>query len=111
MPYVNKFLVQILSPFMENLTFVNWDRFTCDEDELQVYGWIDRPQDSYKDFIVLSVSIKDQGISFITSSAEKDQKIKEIIMAAPTAGEAGPDLKCIRAEDHFDITNVIKLKK
>ena len=89
---------------MEKLILVSWDRFIVDEElgYLCVFGWIDRAKDAYKDFVVLGYN--DSGLLWWqTSSAERSAEIGTILGA--------PHMECQRAENNFNLSNVIKLKR
>jgi hypothetical protein len=94
---------QKLESILASLDFVMWDRYAGSLDsEIHIYGWIAR-NDSYKDFVVLTY--KDTQVeSFITSSEKYTEQIAKIL-GFENHG------KCIRAENDFDISNLIKLNK
>ena len=96
---------------LRKLDFVKWDRFVHAEDSglWQIYGWIDRKKDSYKDFVLLEYSIgftKKGYWDWITSSAEYDKKVAMIV-----DGSFNRAIKCQRVENNFKIKNSTKLKK
>lgn len=64
---------------------VTWDRFTGDDSDLIVYGWIDRPDDEYKDFMVLVFDLIDMSYWFTTSSAVYSQTFHDRINPNPAA--------------------------
>lgn len=83
--------------------FVRWDRCVPEPSRITFYGWIDRPQDSYKDFI--SLELEDGEWYFITSSVARHAQIFEIL------GISEEDTyPCKRIEHHFSVENAIKLK-
>ncbi len=90
------------------LSFVRWDRFVDDGDRLCVFGWIDRPQDAYKDFVVLVYLVANNGLQgfYITSSKGKTLEISECL-GIPTETH----MDCQRVEDTFDITNVCRVER
>lgn len=93
---------------MKALPFVKWDRYTDGGPIVYLYGWIDREQDAYKDFVVLEYYYSTADISFVTSSAKYSQEIAKRLF-----GEASDHEPCLRVEagfQEFEISNVIKLK-
>lgn len=87
---------------LKQFTFVMWDRFVkYGKDHVCFYGWIAR-QDSHEDFLV--VEYNDGEWWWITSSAAFDKDIKAIF--GETTG-----VPCQRIQYHYEINNVIKLKK
>jgi len=92
---------------MKELGFVNWDRFIVNNEQGTVflYGWIDRKNDSYKDFVFLEY--KDKGdnswdTSFATSSRKYSLDIHRIMEAK------GKHNDCTRVEDHFSLINIVR---
>jgi hypothetical protein len=97
-------LKETIAAMLTKLPFVRWDRFTNTGWEVNVYGWIDREQDGYKDFVVLQyVPSKDEWYS-ITSSDKHSEEINRLVH-----GETGEHHPCVRVESQFDIPNMIKL--
>lgn len=93
---------------LEKLEFVQWDRYTEAENDLNIYGWIKRG-DSYKDFVLLTYqSINDTNqyrLSAYTSSSKYSHKISELLFENTES-----HVDCKRVENVFgDIKNVIKL--
>lgn len=43
---------------LDRLPFVTWDRYVEFETLIRVYGWIEREEDEYKDFVLLDFSIE-----------------------------------------------------
>ncbi len=99
---------EIIKQILEAFDFVNWDRFTVDNENNPVwfdfYGWIDREKDSYKDFVHLTYKASDNLWGAITSS---DKYSKKIAILLGYSLQEHSD--CIRVENHFDIKNSIKL--
>lgn len=97
---------------LEALPFVSWDRFTCNdnehgENEYTFYGWIDREQDSYKDFVLINFTFHhDYSVTrwFTTSSAKYSLTIHQLLEM-----DEGGHEDCLRVEDYLDISNAIKL--
>lgn len=86
------------------LSFVQWDRYTEDDDHLTFYGWIDREQDSYKDFVVVVIE-KGGPMGYVTSSAKRDAEISFLLGL-----DEEPHNTCKRVEHKFpDLKNCIKL--
>lgn len=88
---------------LRKFTFVRWDRFTETTGELNFYGWIERKQDKYKDFLALTIFLNDFSTWFLTSSAKYDRKINEILKLNKKGA------KCKRVEHYFELPNAIKL--
>lgn len=86
------------------MPFVQWDRFTRDEYIVNLYGWILRPHDHYKDFVVISA---DDGPAqdwwWITSSAAYSDEIAAIL------GQQDSHIPCERVQAYLDIPNAIRL--
>ncbi len=89
---------------LESFDFVMWDRFTIDYERrcLNVYGWIDREKDSYKDFLTLKIFPDRKKIGYVTSALRYHDRIAEILDTKPKA--------CLRVERYFPIKNVVRLK-
>jgi len=94
-----------IKTILSKFKFVKWDRFTEDTPNCQLnfYGWIKR-NDSYKDFIALTIFKKDFDIEYITSSAKWDKEICRILKVP-----IKEQLTCKRVEHYFDIKNSIHL--
>lgn len=87
---------------LEKLSFVNWDRYFGEGENLSFFGWISRNKDNYKDFVL--IEFNSGGVVYYgTSSKKHTKKISEVL------GKEHSD--CTRVEDFCDIPNVIKLKK
>gem|GEM_PF-2035173 len=93
---------------LKKMDFVTFDRFIdiSHLGEVVVYGWIDRKQDSYKDFVVLVFFFNEKKRDIIpyTSSKEYSERILKIV---------DPKTKhfdCSRVENVFKIPNCIRLK-
>jgi hypothetical protein len=79
---------------------VMWDRWSGSLDDLSIFGWIDRPQDAYKDFVEL-VIVDGKVESVSTSSARYSAEFCERL-----------DFEhrdCQRVEWNFDVPNMIRL--
>ncbi len=55
---------------------IEWDRFTEDDGDYNIYGWIMR-EDSQRDFVLLQLYIEDDKIKggYVTSSAKYTKEI------------------------------------
>ncbi len=87
---------------MNALPFVDWDRYSGDEEVVSVYGWIDRDEDSYKDFVIIGVD-KNGDSYYDTSSAKYSAEIHKLLAMQ------GKHSDCQRVEDFFDVKNAVKL--
>lgn len=94
---------------LASLTFVEWDRFTmgvwAGEQYLAVYGWIERDEDDYKDFVLIFFWPESRRLRFNTSSEEYSERIHEILFDDPAEGHN----LCHRVENSFDVPNAIAL--
>ena len=90
--------------FLDRLPFVTWDRCTVGEDELTVYGWIDRLEYFRSDFVVLTFSplAIGQYPGFTTSSAKRSLEIHRALYS-PLADiiDDSDHRPCQRVEDVF----------
>ncbi len=82
--------------------FVMWDRLVDNGNEVCIYGWITRPRDSYKDFLILVFRPGWQG--YTTSSVKYEKRIKKILGFRESGSH-----KCQRVEDFFTGKNIIKI--
>lgn len=97
---------KVLKAAMEKLDFVQWDRLTI----TAAYGWIDREQDGYKDFVVLLFDSlfpieRTADLGFVTSSEKYSLEISKRL--GMNVDNHAP---CSRVEDNFDIKNCIRLE-
>ncbi len=88
----------VISNVLKKLSFVNWDRYFGEVNNLTFFGWIDR-EDNYKDFVILQFD-KEKVINFITSSKEYTKEIAELLNFTHTS--------CNRIEYFCDGENIIK---
>lgn len=102
----------MLNPFyieglLQKFDFVKWDRFVASSTSITFYGWIDRPQDSYKDFLVLDLYHNGSEPWFVTSdpNMEHERKIAKIL-----TDDLSTYNHCQRVEYNYNIKNSIKLK-
>jgi hypothetical protein len=102
-------MARVIVEACNELPFVNWDRFIDCGSTVVIFGWIDRKQDSYKDFVSVEINSRGQ-VEFTTSSAEYSQSISEIY-AAYGRLPSGAHLPCQRIEDQELLTGVRKVVK
>lgn len=92
-----------IEKILRKFKFVMWDRFMFEESDLVTfYGWIAR-EDSYKDFLVLKYDAGEWW--YITSSVKYDNEIRDIL------GDKERGIPCQSVQYHYEVKNVIKLKK
>ena len=91
---------------LRRFPFVTWDRFVDFSEGVEVYGWIDRPRDTYKDFISLFF-YPDGDVAFSTSSAKHSLPIHKTLNGGKAAGHR----RCKRVEGHFRVSNVVRSGK
>jgi len=102
---------------MTDLPFVDWDRGTewiyegrrC----MNLYGWIDREEDEYKDFVLIGVyeqeEVEEADVAFHgTSSAKYSEEIHERLFPDEDVDEMHND--CFRLEDAFDVPNMVRVQ-
>lgn len=109
-----KRIPQDCQTILEDLDMVRWDRFTVGEmpaigKVFDVYGWIERDGDSYKDFVHIQFytehpDFDDVVISCTTSSDEWTEEITRRIF-----GDVDGHNDCKRVEHHTDVPNVVEL--
>ena len=95
---------RICRQILDDLEFVQWDHFFESEPQrLTFFGWINREQDQYKDFVTVEIDLQRQeAISYATSSAEYRREIAEILDVEYS--------KCKRVENHVQgLDNVVTL--
>ena len=69
-----------IKKIMNKLPFVDWDRFIDLDDFIEVYGWIDREKDNYKDFVLLEFDMKKKvGYCLATSSSKYSKEICKLL--------------------------------
>lgn len=91
-----------IESILKQLDFVDWDRYYDFGPNLAFYGWIDRDQDDYKDFLVVILDHENRLIrGFHTSSAEHTEEIADILGLNHSP--------CRRVEDKLEIDNVVEL--
>lgn len=104
-------VVEWIGEILGRLEFVEWDRFTVNHDEqageiVNVYGWIERRRDEYKDFVVVRFfpDTEDSLIWYLTSSDKYTEEICRRIY-----GHADDHNPCRRVEDEFEVENAVEL--
>ena len=105
-------MAQTLTDVCNELPFVNWDRFVDCGRTVVAFGWIDRDEDSYKDFVCVEVSLRGY-VDFTTSSARYSETISDIYVRRGRL-PSGTHEPCQRIEDSEqleEIRNVIKIRK
>ena len=100
-----------IESLLGSLEMVQWDRFVKAEDDglgvyCDIYGWIDRDGDAYKDFILLRVfpETDDNLRMFTTSSDRYHDEINEILF-----GDTGESNHCQRVEHTFEVPNAVEI--
>lgn len=103
-----------IEEILERLDMVMWDRFTVGYEEslgkfYTVYGWIEREEDEYKDFVLCRFfpETEDNITGFTTSSDEYTHEIHRRIFGDDVGDEHND---CRRVEHTFDIENAIELE-
>ena len=98
---------------LTRLDFVEWDRFVVGDDSgghgtyIEVYGWIDRDADDYKDFVLVTFfpDTENELMGFTTSSDEWTQEIHRRMFDS----EPKEHNDCQRVERTYDVPNAITL--
>ena len=103
-------MIEQLKDEMASLEFVEWDRYSTGQwdekrDYLIVYGWIEREDDDYKDYVELRTWTGTDQINFSTSSSEFTELIYEILYDDNLENHH----ECQRVEDDLDIPNVVSI--
>lgn len=97
-----------ISNILEQFPFVQWDRFGHFKNIVRVYGWIERKNDDYKDFVHFEFRLDDQKLYFLGTSSEKySEQINDILN--DIIDEESGHVPCQRVENHFDVENSIQL--
>lgn len=104
---------ETVGAFLERLDMVEWDRFVVGEDyhgekHINVYGWIERTEDEYKDFVILRFwpDLDEDGIVGFTTSSDRHT---EEIFRRLFGREPDDHNDCRRVEHTFDVENAIEL--
>ncbi|MCY4730489.1 hypothetical protein KY092_07950 [Natronomonas gomsonensis] len=107
----------IVKDVMTDLPFVEWDRGTewTYGDGLKaigIYGWIDREEDGYKDFVKIEIYEREDAekakIEFHGTSSEKYSE--EIHRRLFPEDDLETHNECFRLENRFDVENTINLR-
>lgn len=99
-----------IAEHLEMVPVVEWDRFVVGERDgyqyVDVYGWIEREEDEYKDFVWVRFWPSNETIDYTTSSDTYSE-----YLTAEWFGEDALDghNECRRVEHAFDIENAIEL--
>lgn len=96
-------IIQRVQETLNSFPEVMWDRYIGDIDDFEMFGWIARPEDSYKDFVLLGF-VGGVPATIVTSSAKYSKQFNDRL-----GFEDHTD--CQRVEDIFAGDNVIRLKK
>ena len=97
-----------------HLPFVQWDRFVDEQRYLTVYGWIDRENDAYKDFLILRFEIVPDrerafGCRLQCWSATSSDKYSSRISRLLTGCDSEMHVPCERVEHFFSLQNMVRL--
>ena len=95
---------QWIEHYLRKLDFVEWDRFLIYDNAIGVFGWINRENDKYKDFVLLMFMLQNHTIDYITSSKKYSERFHKLC-----GGKEGGHEDCRRVEDYFDVKNCIKV--
>ena len=108
----------IVEDVMTDLPFVRWDRAVEWVHErrkcLNIFGWIEREKDSYKDFVLIGIyEIEDKEEADVqfhgTSSKKYSKEIHKRLFPNKDAEEMHND--CFRLEKNFDVENLIEIQE
>ena len=106
--------MHVLAHMLSRLNFVKWDRFTYDDGGerqwLLAYGWIDRKEGNYKDFIVVDYCPEVREMHLVQTSSPDSEKILIQIDGINNFGKPTPHNRGKRIEDFFQIPNCVRLK-
>lgn len=99
-----------IADLLEQVPIVEWDRFAVAERDgyqfVDVYGWIERDQDDYKDFVVARFWPATEFVEYTTSSEKFTELLQVEWFGEDSLGEHNP---CHRVEHTFDVDNAIEL--
>ena len=106
---MNQETIKLITEKLNLLPFVKWDRYTdaMEKDHsITIFGWIDRLNDCYKDFVALTYWADTheiyRGFSFHTSSALHSEEISRLLNGSDEVSERHID--CKRVENTFTKT-------
>ena len=98
---------------LDDLWMVTWDRFAVEPNSqvgqiINVYRWIKRDEDSYKDFVLVRFMPETENnyMWYMTSSAEHTEAISNILFGDDTG-----HLDCQRVEESFEVEDTTTLTK
>jgi hypothetical protein len=92
-----------IEKILGHLDFVQWDRYYSFGMDLAFYGWIEREEDEYKDFVVIVVDNKNKRVTgYHCSSPEYSEKVGDYLNTGHS--------KCQRVEDKISIDNMVELE-
>lgn len=103
---------------MTDLPFVDWDRaiewIYENRKCMNIYGWIERENDQYKDFVLLGFyekeDVEEAEVTFHgTSSSKYGEEIYKRLFPEDDVVEMHNE--CFRLEDRFDVENLVKIQK
>ena len=97
-------LAQEVTNVCNELPFVNWDRFVDCGSTVVVFGWIDREEETYKDFVCVEISRRGH-VDFTTSSARYSETISNIYASRGRLPSAAHE-PCQRVEDNDKLTGI-----
>jgi len=98
---------------LERVDMVEWDRFVEGHDPnvlgsyVVAYGWIERKNDNYKDFVIVTfyADTARRLYEYTTSSDEWTEAIHRRLYDEPLENHNA----CQRVEEHLDVGNAIEL--
>lgn len=97
-----------ISQVLEQFPFVQWDRFVHFKNIVRVFGWIEREEDEYKDFVYFEFNLGQSNILYLGSSSDKySEKINDILNEI--LDEDGGHASCQRVENQFNVENSVQL--
>jgi len=110
---VKKQTREMIEDILGRLDMVEWDRFVEGDDPdahgkyINVYGWIEREEDEYKDFVMVRFFPQTENnlMGFTTSSDEWTEEIHERMFG----DKPDEHNECQRVEHAFDVPNAIEL--
>lgn len=108
----------IVEDVLTDLPFVKWDR--CIEWVYEgkkctnLYGWIEREEDDYKDFVLVGVyEVEDKPEANVEFHGTSSKKYSKEIHSRLYPNEDADEMhnECIRVENRFDVENAVALDK
>lgn len=110
---IDRETIELIEDILSRLDMVSWDRFVNASDPntigdyVNVYGWVDRDTDEYKDFVLVRF-MPDYNPTLIAFTTSSDRYTEEIYRRI-YGEEPEEHVDCQRVEDHFDVPNAIRL--